>query len=79
MRSHTPRCIHCQSRQHVVLGDGRPVCSPCILRLGAVAGKPLLADTFELEALRAMHADVVTLDTVKSHLSWTWVDTWPVK
>jgi len=71
-----PVCVVCHgsSRHPAIVGDGEPVCYPCILKLGRIAGDPMGADPNRLVELAAAHADVIELRACPIHIGgcWAW-------
>jgi hypothetical protein len=78
----TARCVACESAEHLVEGDGAPVCRVCIDELGHAAGDPIRSEVELLQALADRHRDVVSLTRVASNteplrFEWAWTDRWP--
>lgn len=76
LRRAGPVCIVCHgsTRHPAIVGDGEPVCYPCILSLGRIAGDPMSADADQLVELELAHADVVGLAACEQHgACWKWM------
>ena len=72
------RCERCRGTEHVIVGDGPPVCWPCVSLLGETAADPLTASPRLRETLAYLHADVVTLgETARGFPEWEWTAPWP--
>jgi hypothetical protein len=68
-------CIVCRgsSLHPPIVGDGVPVCYPCVLSLGRFAAEPLQADPDRLVDLERAHGDVVELRPCEQHRAcWAW-------
>jgi len=70
-------CIHCGLRKAIV-DDGDPVsCSPCVMRLADIAGRPRRFLP-ELAALVTEHHDVVDIVACRiRRVRWSWTRAWP--
>lgn len=76
----TARCRKCAGREHLIEGDGPPVCRPCIDQLGAIAGDPHVTTHRVLEALQERHGDVTRIVRTAGHdsrMMWDWAGAWP--
>jgi uncharacterized Zn ribbon protein len=79
-----PRCIRCQTTEHLIEGDSAIVCRDCVAMLGSIVAEPASAPRRILNALIERHGDVVSLVRDKpvrgredGELRWEWTDKWP--
>lgn len=76
----TARCRRCNGSEHLIEGDGLPICRPCIDQLGSVAGDPHVTTHRILATLQERHGDVTRIARTAGHDSrmvWLWTDEWP--
>lgn len=66
-------CSRCRSSKHVIVGDGLPVCFPCIELLTDAAADPMSVSEQLRGWLSELHADLVTLGESDAGVqAWEW-------
>lgn len=76
----TARCVMCAgaSGHTPIVGDGHPICYPCLLRAGDAAADPDRLGSATIALLDSAHGDVVDLAMDRAgHLRWVWTGAWP--
>ena len=67
------RCDRCRSERHVIVGDGPPICYPCVNLLTDAAADPMSVTEKLRDWLAELHHDVVTLGEMDSGAqAWEW-------
>ena len=67
------RCDRCRSERHVIVGDGPPICYPCVGLLTDAAADPMSVGVRLRDVLAELHSDIVTLgETDAGAQAWEW-------